>query len=221
MKKIICLVLSALILIGAGLSSVNAVGLTIPTIDTSLSIDMPDFEIYEENGETVYAFTDTSGIRRTFFYLCSAQNPDESEFTLLCSYRGAMGGPDVVEYYFFGKYALFCPEEYTPGYYFILAGGKMTEFREAYKNGLFDSEALYQNLKDRGNIDGYWYKSYIKYVGDLNNDHTVDVIDAGIIQKYAAGKQKLDPTQRRFGDYNSDNKVDILDAAAIQKALVG
>ncbi len=217
MKKLICILLTAIMLIGAGLSSVNAVGLTIPTIDTSRSIDMPDFEIYEENGETVYAFTDTSGIRRTFFYLCTAQNPDESEFTLLCSYRGAMGGPDVVEYYFFGKYALFCPEEYTPGYYFILAGVKIIEFREAYKNGMFDSEALYQNLKDRGNIDGYWYKRYIEYIGDLNYDHTVDVIDAGIIQKFAVNKLKLTPMQRKFGDYNLDNKCDILDATAIQK----
>ena len=50
MKKLICILLTAIMLIGAGLSSVNAVGLTIPTIDTSLSIDMPDFEIYEENG---------------------------------------------------------------------------------------------------------------------------------------------------------------------------
>ena len=220
MKRLICILLSAFLLIGAGISSANAAVPAIPRIDTSLSIDMPDFDIYEENGETVYAFNDTSGIRRTFFYLCTAQNPDGSVFTLLCSYQGAMGGPEVVEYYFFGKYALFCPEEYTPGYYFILADGEMTEFREAYKNGMFDSEALYQNLKDRGNIDGYWYKSYIKYVGDLNNDHTVDVIDAGIIQKYAVNKLKLTPTQRKFGDYNSDNKCDILDAAAIQKAAV-
>ena len=82
---------------------------------------------------------------------------------------------------------------------------------------MFDSEALYQNLKDRGNIDGYWYKRYIEYIGDLNYDHTVDVIDAGIIQKYAVNKLKLTPMQRKFGDYNLDNKCDILDATAIQK----
>ena len=169
MKKLICMLLSAVMFIGAGISSVNAAGITIPTIDTSLSIDMPEFDIYEENGETVYAFTDCNGFRRTFFYLCTAENPDGNEFTLLCSYRGANGGPEVVEYYFFGRYALFCPEEYTPGYYFILAGGKMTEFREAYKNGMFDGESLYQKLKDRDNIDGYWYKRYIEYILPKNN----------------------------------------------------
>lgn len=223
MKKFICILLSAVMFVGAGITSVNAVGITIPTIDTSLSIDLPEFDIYEENGETVYAFTDSNGFRRTFFYLCTAENPDGSDFTLLCSYRGANGGPEVVEHYFFGRYALFCPEEYTPGYYFILAGGKMTEFREAYKNGMFDSEALYQKLKDRDNIDGYWYNRYIRYieyVGDLNNDYTVDIIDAGIIQKYAANKVKFDPLQQKFGDYNLDNNCDILDASAIQKALV-
>ena len=57
--------------------------------------------------------------------------------------------------------------------------------------------------------------------GDVNGDNTVDILDAAMIQKYAAGKAELNDNQRFFGDVNKDGNVDVLDAALIQKYAAG
>lgn len=54
-------------------------------------------------------------------------------------------------------------------------------------------------------------------IGDVNGDGEVDVLDAAVVQKYAADKTELDERQLYVGDVNDDNKVDILDAIDIQK----
>ena len=58
-------------------------------------------------------------------------------------------------------------------------------------------------------------------IGDVNNDGTVDVLDAALVQKYAAGKADLNKYQLFVADVNDDNNVDVLDAATIQKFAAG
>lgn len=58
-------------------------------------------------------------------------------------------------------------------------------------------------------------------IGDVNGDKNVDVLDAAIVQKYAAGKSTLTPEQIYAGDVNGDNNADVLDAALIQKFAAG
>jgi hypothetical protein len=54
-------------------------------------------------------------------------------------------------------------------------------------------------------------------IGDINNDNTVDVLDASSIQKFAASKSEFTNQQLFNGDVNGDGFVDVLDAAEIQK----
>ena len=54
-------------------------------------------------------------------------------------------------------------------------------------------------------------------IGDVNRDGNVDVLDAVLIQKYAALKATLDDEQLYIGDVNDDGNVDVLDAVQIQK----
>ena len=58
-------------------------------------------------------------------------------------------------------------------------------------------------------------ESYV--IGDLNGDDSVDVIDATLIQKYAAESAALTPEQKLIADVNNDNAVDALDATDVQK----
>ena len=53
--------------------------------------------------------------------------------------------------------------------------------------------------------------------GDVNQDGTVDILDATAIQKYSVNKTDLDDDQLEFSDVNSDGVVDVFDATAIQK----
>ena len=57
-------------------------------------------------------------------------------------------------------------------------------------------------------------------LGDVNGDGVVDVLDAALIQKYAAEKAQLNEEQTKLGDFNGDGHCDVLDATAIQKSLV-
>lgn len=57
-------------------------------------------------------------------------------------------------------------------------------------------------------------------LGDVNGDGVVDVLDAALIQKFAAEKAQLTEEQKKTGDYNGDGYCDVLDASAIQKSLV-
>ncbi len=157
MKKTLCIILSAVLIISACIFSVNAV--TVPQIDTSPSIDMPEFVYCEEGFNILYQFDDPSGITRTFCYLCSGQNPDGSYFTLLADYGGSVYCGDAVKYYELDGYTLVSPREYLPGYYYILADGKMSELSYAYEHEMFDSDALYNQLIKCDDKPGVWSKN--------------------------------------------------------------
>ena len=157
MKKTLCIILSAVLIISACIFSVNAV--TVPQIDTSPSIDMPEFVYCEEGFNILYQFDDPSGITRTFCYLCSGQNPDGSNFTLLADYGGSVYCGDAVKYYELDGYTLVSPREYLPGYYYILADGKMSELSYAYEHEMFDSDALYEQLIKCDDKPGVWSKN--------------------------------------------------------------
>ena len=56
-----------------------------------------------------------------------------------------------------------------------------------------------------------------RIIGDANGDGIVDILDATLIQKYAAEKVTLTDAQKDVADVNDDGVVDILDATDIQK----
>ena len=58
-------------------------------------------------------------------------------------------------------------------------------------------------------------------IGDIDGDGSVDILDATIAQKSAAGKTQLTPEQDYVGDVNNDGICDILDATMIQKYAAG
>ena len=58
-------------------------------------------------------------------------------------------------------------------------------------------------------------------IGDINGDGSVNILDATIAQKSAAGKTQLTPEQDYVGDVNNDGICDILDATMIQKYAAG
>ena len=58
-------------------------------------------------------------------------------------------------------------------------------------------------------------------IGDISGDGSVDILDATIAQKSAAGKTQLTPEQDYVGDVNNDGICDILDATMIQKYAAG
>ena len=58
-------------------------------------------------------------------------------------------------------------------------------------------------------------------IGDVNNDGSIDVLDAASVQKYSSGKADLTTEQLTVADVNDDKNVDVLDAAEIQKYAAG
>ena len=60
-----------------------------------------------------------------------------------------------------------------------------------------------------------------RMVGDLNNDGNVDVLDATVVQKYAAGNATLTDEEKEAADVNNDGDVNILDSVDIQKFAAG
>lgn len=58
-------------------------------------------------------------------------------------------------------------------------------------------------------------------IGDVNNDGTVNVLDATVIQKYCVGKATFDDELLTIADVNGDGNVNVSDATLIQKYAVG
>ena len=58
-------------------------------------------------------------------------------------------------------------------------------------------------------------------IGDVNDDGSVTVLDATMLQKYIAGLVSLSNEQLALADTNGDGSVTVLDATEIQKYLAG
>lgn len=88
---------------------------------------------------------------------------------------------------------------------------------EIVKN--FDSNMCY--IKHTCSVCGYYYNDTEFYLGDVNNDGTVNVLDATVIQKYCVGKATFDDELLTIADVNGDGNVNVSDATLIQKYAVG
>lgn len=58
-------------------------------------------------------------------------------------------------------------------------------------------------------------------IGDVNDDGSVTVLDATMLQKYISGLVSLSNEQLALADTNGDGSVTVLDATGIQKYLAG
>lgn len=59
------------------------------------------------------------------------------------------------------------------------------------------------------------------FIGDVNGDGEISVVDATELQKYLVGLSSLSVDQLAVADTNGDGKISIIDATEIQKYLVG
>lgn len=66
-------------------------------------------------------------------------------------------------------------------------------------------------------ICGHSYKDTYTYIGDINNDGNVNILDATMIQKHSAELELLDDNLCKYADVNGDGKVSVIDATLIQK----
>lgn len=79
-------------------------------------------------------------------------------------------------------------------------------------------EALYMN--NTKSVD-FKVRGTAYRVGDVDNNDTVDIIDATLIMRSSAGiKTKLDDLAAYRGDVNGDGDMDVIDATLIQRYLV-
>lgn len=60
-----------------------------------------------------------------------------------------------------------------------------------------------------------------RYIGDVDGDGFVSVLDATAIQKHLASLETLTKLQKYLGDVDNSKTTDIIDATMIQKKLVG
>lgn len=213
MKKLLAIILSITILFAACGFSAGAVNYP----STAKIFDEPLLDIYEENGGTVYAFTEENGVLRKFYFLCSAENPDGSAFTMLVNYKGAVYAGDSLQYSVVGSFVLLSRQTFDPGAYYIVADGKFAEITEAYRLGLFDAEVLYAQLSKTEPISDCWDKDRLMFLlGDVNSDGIVSVSDATAVQSYVAGNTKK-IGNRILADTNGDGVISVTDATAVQK----
>lgn len=83
-----------------------------------------------------------------------------------------------------------------------------------------DAEFIIENVtpKIRRYYVEYTFDSTKNYIsGDVNNDGTVNVLDATELQKYVAELSTLNDEQLAVADINGDGKISVLDATEIQK----
>lgn len=109
-----------------------------------------------------------------------------------------------------GKYAIlnYSVGAYS-GEYFIEYNNAYYSIPDAYKLGFCDEEELVSNLPERN----------YTYVGDVNVDHELNIIDATLIQKHLASIDTLLDYQADIADFNHDGNLNIADVTAIQKSL--
>ncbi|MBQ3969119.1 MAG: dockerin type I repeat-containing protein, partial [Clostridia bacterium] len=58
-----------------------------------------------------------------------------------------------------------------------------------------------------------------RYIGDVNMDNEVDILDCTAIQYYLAKLSEFDENQLKVADTNGDGSVNILDVTLLQKYI--
>ena len=57
------------------------------------------------------------------------------------------------------------------------------------------------------------------YIGDVNKDGSIDVMDVSLLEKSNSGKVELDDYQKILGDVNKDGAVDTIDISVLKKYI--
>ena len=72
-------------------------------------------------------------------------------------------------------------------------------------------------------ISIYSFRSFYKYVGDVNGDNVVNNADADAVLRYIANNDKYPISNGRkiYADVNGDNAITGADASAIQRRASG
>ncbi len=97
----------------------------------------------------------------------------------------------------------------------------LTSWDETERNWTMSaSNMIYDKDVDKANFASVAANINLRTVGDANNDGTVNVKDATIIQKHLAGIITLNTLSVEISDINCDGKVTVKDATAIMKKLV-
>ena len=94
---------------------------------------------------------------------------------------------------------------------YISEEDRLIELSAAFNLG-YISNAEMEQLADNS-------QACVYYTGDIDDNKTLDVLDALAIQKYAVGKTDFSEKQKLIGDFSYDGKVDVLDAALIQRTV--
>lgn len=75
-------------------------------------------------------------------------------------------------------------------------------------------------VEQYANENGFTFITLGKFIGDVNGDGVLSIIDATAIQKYLASSVQLIPEQLALADFNGDGVVNVNDATEIQRKLV-
>lgn len=119
--------------------------------------------------------------------------------------------PDSMMFRYLKKFTL-CDDLYPEPMFYITEEDRLIKLSAAYNLG-YVSNAEMEQLANNS-------QACVFYAGDVNDDKSLDILDAVKIQKYAAGNNKFSEKQKIIGDINNDYNCDVLDAIEIQKALV-
>ena len=193
MKKIICLILTCVILLSSSV------------ILTSAEIQVSDelLNAINANGYTTVIKEDVS-----IYDMCELTSDK-------CLYRyylkDTMVSCDVVVERI-GQYRLYVPSRPVP---MILADETLYEMTDAYKSGVLTDSDLeivskYQTRSFKFEYIGILY-------GDVDCDTYVDISDVSLIQRYKAGYSNV--IDLTVADFDQDGEISVMDATAIQQKL--
>ncbi len=202
MKKLLCILLAFTMITSLAIIGVNAE-------------ETERFTTYKTKlNKIIYVDTETN---RNYEYLTTGVSVDGSEFLLMNWFGGVS---DEVYYQTLGEFVLLNPHTVgeRQGPYFIILDNEIYSVADAYEKGIVDGKKLYDAMQKTIHLNS------IKYLGDINDDDVLNIIDATFIQSKLVSDMNYfryaDSLENCTADYNCDGKVNVVDATAIQKAIV-